>query len=229
MTAEVQAPPPAGPPAAGLSSRDAAVRREMVRRLDRAAAEERHWLLYTLLGWEHLLTCAASYYLVEVAHLQYPHRWPYAALWLLQLVAALATVWFVRGRPRREPSILEPVLVRVWAGFLVACIDVAALNSLAALPVFLYLPALATLSCFAFLTLSSLVSPRFLAAAWVMWVTSVLIACLPRYGFLLYGGGWLLVLQTLGVIFWRRRRRFFGVRPAADQPACLVRGTAAQP
>jgi hypothetical protein len=62
-----------------------------------------------------------------------------------------------------------------------------------------------------------------------MWVTSLLIARFPGYGFLLYGGSWLLVLQALGFICWRRRRRFCRVRPAADQPSCLVRGTAAQP
>jgi hypothetical protein len=179
----------------------------MVRRLNRAAIEERHGLLCTLLGWEHLLACVASHYLVEVVHLQYPHRWPYAVLWLLQLVVALATVWLMRGRARHEQSSLESVVLRVWVGFLVACIDVAALNSIAGLPVFLFLPALATLSSFAFFALASLVSPRFVAAGLVMWVTGLLIARFPAYGFLLYGGGWLLVLQALGVIFRRQGSR----------------------
>ncbi len=198
---------PETPSTAGLPSPYATLHREMARRLSRAAVEERHGLLYTLLAWEHLLTCVASYYLVEVVRLQYPHRWPYALLWLLQLVVALATVWLVRGRARREVSRLEAVILRVWLGFLVACIDVAALNSIAGLPVFLFLPALATLSSFAFFTLGSLVSPRFVAAGLVMWVTGLLIARFPAYGFLFYGGAWLLVLQSLGVVFRRQGRR----------------------
>jgi hypothetical protein len=33
----------------------------------------------------------------------------------------------------------------------------------------------------------------------------------PAYGFLLYGGGWFVVLQTLGMIFYRRRARWLTI------------------
>jgi hypothetical protein len=191
-----------------LKDRHARLQREMICQLERSMALENHWLIYTLLGWEHLVTCALSFYLVEVAKLQYPFRWPYALVWFLQILAALVTVQLVRGRPRIEESPLKPIVNRVWGIFLLLCCNVAVLNVVAELPVFTFLPVLATLSSFAFLVLSSILSRRFIAAALAMFVAGTLMARFPAYGFLIYGAGWLVVLQSLGVIFYRRRRRW---------------------
>jgi hypothetical protein len=48
-----------------------------------------------------------------------------------------------------------------------------------------------------------ILSVRLIVAALVMFVTGRLMAWFPQIGFLLYGAGWLLVLQTLGVLFFR--------------------------
>jgi hypothetical protein len=81
--------------------------------------------------------------------------------------------------------------------------------------VFVFLPVLATLSSFAFLTLASFLSRRFALAALVMFVSGSLIARFPAYGFLIYGSAWLVVLQALGVVFFLKRRRWL---PAASAP-----------
>ena len=193
---------------ADLQTRYAALRRDMLEHLGQAVAAENQWLMFMLLGWEHLATCAASYYLVEVERLQYPHRWPYAVLWLVQTAVALGTVLLFRGRQRIEPSPLQRLIQRVGLVFLALCCDVAVLNAVAGLPVFVFLPVLATLSSFAFLALGMLVSGRFLLAALAMFITGSLMARYPAYGFLLYGGSWLLILQTLSVILLVKRRRW---------------------
>ena len=203
-----RAPPLVARRASDIGARYAALHREMVEQVERAAAMESHWLLYTLLGWEHALTCAVSYYLVEVARLGEPHRWVYGALWLGQLGVALATIRLVRGRSAIAEAPLRRIINRVGGIFLLLCGNVAMLNATAGLPVFVFLPVLATLSSFAFLVLACLISRRFLLCALGMFAAGALMARFPAYGFLIYGGGWLAVLQTVAFVLWRKRNRW---------------------
>lgn len=194
------------PDTADLKTRYAALHREMVEQFERTAAVENHWLMYTLLGWEHLVTCSICYYFVQVMGLQ--ARWPYVVLWLAQIFVAIGTVKLVTGRPRVEESPLEPINKRIWLMFLFLCINVAVLNVLADQPIFRFLPALAVLSSFGFTAMTTLFSRRFAVAGLTMFGTGILIARFPEYGFLIYGAGWLVVLQTLAVIFFRKRKRW---------------------
>jgi hypothetical protein len=105
-------------PASDLKARYAALRREMVEQMERTIAVENHWLIYTLLAWENLIACGISFYFLEGVGLQYPHRWPYAVLWLSQILIAFLTIKLIRGRPRIEESPLKPIINRVWGVFL---------------------------------------------------------------------------------------------------------------
>jgi hypothetical protein len=218
---------PTGPDAAAsLAARSAALHREMIDQYERFLAAGNHWALYAFLGVEHLGTCTGSYYLQSVLGVQSP--WPYFFLWLGQTAVAVTAVTVADARAGVAKSPLSRYVVGTWTAFLLLCWGVAALNVLAGHPVFLFLPMLATLSSFAFLVLSSFLSRRFVIAALVMCATGGLIAHFPAYGFLLYGAGWLLVLEGLAIIFLRKRRRWLPApRPeAAAGPA--PNGTAAR-
>jgi hypothetical protein len=84
---------------------------------------------------------------------------------------------------------------------------VVALNLAAGLPLLVFLPVLATLSSFALSLLTALVSRRFLPAVLLMIATSVAIARLPQYGFLIYGVSWLVILQGLAIVLLRRQKQ----------------------
>jgi hypothetical protein len=191
---------------ADLEGRHAALHDEMLAQYERYVAVGDHWALYTFLGWEHLAACAGSYYLLAVERVRSP--WPYALLWLVQVAVALSAITWTRVRTRAAKSPLQRHVDRTWLVFLLLCWNVATLNVLAGQPVFAFLPVLATLSSFAFLVLTSFLSRRFLAAALTLCATGGLIARFPTYGFLLYGAGWLVVLQALGVVFFRKRDRW---------------------
>jgi hypothetical protein len=201
-----------------LSVRYAALHEEVVAQYERHEAVGSRWALYTFLAWEHLAACTASYWLAEVAGVRSP--WPFGLLWVVQLAVALGAVTLARARTRADKSPLQRHVARTWTIFLLLCWNVALLNVLAGQPVFVFLPVLATLSSFAFLVLASFLSLRFVAAALVLCVTGGLIARFPAYGFLLYGAGWLVVLQGLGVVFYRKRRRWLSgaTLPAAPLP-----------
>ena len=216
---------PTGPDAAAsLAARSAALHREMIEQYERFLAAGNHWVLYAFLGVEHLCTCAGSYYLQSVLGVQSP--WPYFFLWLAQVAVALTAVTLADARTRVAKSPLDRQVCGTWTAFLLLCWGVAALNVLAGHPVFLFLPILATLSSFAFLVLSSFLSRRFVIAALVMCATGGLIARFPAHGFLLYGAGWLLVLEGLAVVFFRKRKRWRPAPRLGLGPERALNGTA---
>src|SRR5262249_16797997 len=153
---------PAAPPRPlSLKERYARLHREMVEQLEYTVARENHWRVYLVLGWEHLAACAATHYLVEVEGLQYPYRWPYLVVGGAGLVRAGLTSRGLRppGAGGRPPLAWHST--RTWAVFFLLCGNVVALNMFAGLPVFVFLPVLATLSSFAFSVLVGLVSRKF--------------------------------------------------------------------
>ena len=198
-----------------LRSRYESLHREMVEQFERTAAVENHWLIYTLLGWEHLVTCGISHYLLRVRELQGP-RWMYVVVWLVQILAVLATVRFISGRSRTDESPIEPINKRIWTMFIFLCINVAVLNVVTGQPIFVFMPALATLSAFGFTFLTSLISRRFMAAGFTMFATGILMAKFPSHEFLIYGLGWFVVLETLSVILWRRRKGWLQLANASS-------------
>ncbi len=189
-----------------LQTRYAHLHREMVHRLEQTALRDNYGLLLSLVGWEHLAACAVSHYFVEVMQLQRPYRWPYLVVWLAWAVMALATVQRFRGGAPGGKSPLLPISDRIWAMFFLLCADVVILNITVGLPVFVFLPVLATLASFALAMMTILISRRFLAAIVVMFTTGMACARFPACGFLIYGVGWLVILQTMGIILWCKRR-----------------------
>jgi hypothetical protein len=107
-----------------------------------------------------------------------------------------------------EESPLEPPIKRIWTVFIFLCINIAVLNVVSGQPIFVFMPALATLSSFAFTFLTAIISPRFTLAGLTMFVTGILMAKFRAYEFVIYGVGWLIVLETMSVIFWLKRDRW---------------------
>jgi hypothetical protein len=207
MITTCETPSDLTPDAEDLQSRQTVLQREMVQRLGRTAALENHWLIYTLLGWEHLIACAVTYYLAEIVGVQRPFRQPYLVVWMYWAAAAWLTVHFVRRPARGEKNPLTAPIRRTWLMFFLLVGNVVGINLALRLPILVFLPVLATLGSFAFSIMTALVSRRFLPAGLLMFITSILIAQFPIYGFLIYGVSWLAVLQTLGIILWRSKRR----------------------
>jgi hypothetical protein len=199
-----------------LPARYAAIHHAAVGQLRRTVALENHWLIYVLLGWEHLAACAATHYLVAVLELQRPYRWPYLVVWAAWVLVAGLTVWLVRRPCPGEPSPLAAKLRRVWLVYFLLCGNVVGLNVTAGLPVFVFLPVLHTLGTFAFSLMTVLLSARFLSASLFLFVTGFLSARFPEYGFLIYGISWLVLLETLGLVLQRDRQAL--VRKSAALP-----------
>jgi hypothetical protein len=220
MTAMLQAEPSDSPNILqfplSLQARYQPLQRAMIDQLERTAALENHWLIFSLLGWENLLACGASYYLLEIARQSPYTRWPFVLIWSAQVVAALLTIKLISGIPRIEDSPLQAVVRRVGAVFILLCCNVAVLGTIAGFPVTTFLPILSTVSSFALLVLAIVISAKFIIAGLFMFVAGSLMAMFPQYAFLTYGVAWLVVLQSLGILFALKRRRWLNTIPARD-------------
>jgi hypothetical protein len=210
--------------AADLHPRYARLRREMTDQLERTAAAENHWLMYLLLAWQHLAACVASHFLAGGETGRPPSAWPWAALWMGQILVGVLTVRLITGKPRIEDSPLQPVVRILLAVFVLLCCNVALLTVMTGQGVFVFLPFLATLGSFLFLVLSLFLARRWMAAALAMFATGSLMARFPAWGFLIYGVSWLLLLHVVSAVLWRRRRHWLkdlqaspGVCPSAPR------------
>jgi hypothetical protein len=137
----------------------------------------------------------------------------YVIIWLVQILVTWATIHCIASRPRLNESPLEPLNKRIWTIFIFLCINVAVLNVVSGEPIFAFMPVLATLSSFAFSFVTTFISRRFMAAGLTMFVTGMLMARFRTYEFLIYGVGWLIVLETLSLTLWLRRGRWIDTTP----------------
>src|SRR5262249_47410453 len=103
-------------------------------------------------------------------------------------------------------------VLRIWVVYFLLCGNVVGLNVTAGLPVLVFLPVLHTLGTFAFSVMCVLVSAWFLPASFFLFMTGFLSARFPEYGFLIYGGSWLVVLETLGLVLHGDRQAIIVTR-----------------
>lgn len=186
-----------------LNARYLRLHGDMVDQLAQTAINENHGLVYTLVGWEHWIACAAANYLIEMMPVP---AWLHIVPWLVWSIVALLTFRLVRGRSLGACSPLATRITLMWFAFFLLAGSVVALNWLAGLPLFMVLPVLAILAAFAFGVLAILVSRRFLPAVLLMVAAGFAIALMPSVGFLLYGTAWLIILEALGHDLLRKRR-----------------------
>ena len=202
-----------------LQARHDALRHEMVDHARRTAALEGHWLFYTLLAWQFFAAYVLNFCCVYLWDVH--SRWVLMAIKVTQFAIAVAMYFAIVGRKRILRSPLERTNRDVWLIFILLCAYVEILNILANHDLYTLLPTLAALAAFAFAMLTRMFPRKFMLAGNFMIVVGVLMAVFDKYALLLYGGGWLVILQTLGVWFWRDRRNWLSdtVQTSATPPA----------
>jgi hypothetical protein len=189
-----------------LQARYDALRLEMVQQSQRTAALEGHWLFYTLLGWQFFAAYALNHCCVQLWDVQ--SRWVLLAIKVTQFGLAVVTYFAVVGRKRIERSPLERPSRGLWLIFILICAYVEILNILAGNQLYVLLPAFPALASLTFAVMTRLFSKKFMLAGNFMLVVGVLMVLLPTYALVLYGAGWLVILQALGLWFLRDRRRW---------------------
>jgi hypothetical protein len=191
-----------------LQARYEVIRGEAIERYQRSAVLENHGIFYTLLGWQFLATYVLTFACHQLWEVQ--SRWIYLAIKIAQFSIAVATYFAIVGRGAGERSPLERTNKGLWLVFIAVCVFIDLLNIIADNRLFTFLPTFAALTVFAFAVMTRLFSRKFMLAGNFMVPVGILMVVFPQYALLLYGGAWFVILQGLGLWFWRDRRRWLG-------------------
>jgi hypothetical protein len=177
---------------------------QLVADLERVALRDRWGRAFMAVGWVHLaffLTCQALYSLGDF------HDIYYLSLWALELVVNLWVFGRLAGRGWSRANPLVPILIRVWATFLILSFNVATLNTLTGWALDWFKPVWAVLSTFGFATTAYLTSLWFFVPAVQMYFTGLLMVRFPGLNYAIYGLSWWAAFQGIGWVLERRRSR----------------------
>jgi hypothetical protein len=189
-----------------LQARYDALRQEMIEQIRRTAALEGHWLFYTLLAWEFCGAYVLNHFCVYVWEVG--SRPLLMVIKIAQFAIAVAMYFAIVGRKRLPRTPFERWNRDLWLIFILLCAYVEILNILADHKLYTMLPAVPALAAFAFSMLTRMFSKKFMLAGNFFVIVGVLMVLFPEYALLIYGSGWLVVLQTVGVWYLRDRKRW---------------------
>lgn len=177
---------------------------ELVADLERVASRDRWGLALMGVGWVHLAFFGVCQALYSNGDRESSHFLP---LWALEFVANLWVIRRVAGPGWHRATPLAPVLVRVWATFLILSFNVASLNSLMGWHAEWFKAVWTTLSTFGFATTAYLVNLGYFVPAVQMYFTGLLMVRFPGWEYLIYGVSWWIALEAIGLILETRRAR----------------------
>lgn len=169
-----------------------------------ATARERRWgLALLILGWWHLASFLACYYLTAVV--DYHGSLGYLAIWLGEL-CGLGLIFRLCGGPRPATcpaTALELWVRRVRIAYFVLAFNLGSLNTLRGHAMYEFFPAIASLASFAFLMLSFVLDRRFYIATLAMFASGLLMAAFFQHAYLIFAVAWWGVLECIGLTLMR--------------------------
>jgi hypothetical protein len=185
-------------------------------------ARQRRWgLALLLVGWLHLATFGACYYLTIAR--DYHGAAGYLALWLSELCGMWLIFRLCGGRRQSAAMPLELFVRRVWIAYFFLVFNLGSLNTLRGHQMFEFFPASASLASFAFIMLTLVVNLQFFGAVVVMFAAGLLMAAHLHHAFLIFAIAWWLVLTGIGAKLGRHPRGGNGTsEPTPRDGACTV-------
>lgn len=156
---------------------------------------ERWWLIWVVAGLQILITNLITQWMIWRG---VESALPHALVWGAQVSVLALTIRLIHRRRGGQRSQRERFIWWIWSSFLAIAATVALMNTLLGLPIFFTAPVIPLLATFAWSMMTMAVHPAFAVAIAMFLVTSLLMAMLPAWQFIIYGACWFLTLETLG-------------------------------
>jgi serine/threonine protein kinase len=174
----------------------------MLRETHHAAVLENWGLLWMWHSLVLLLLCLMTNWF-KLEHFDRPE--PYLALWTVGLGAWASIFW--RLRRRSGPiTFVERQIAHVWAGSVISCTLLFVVEIILGLKVLTLSPVLALSSGTVFLVKAGILSGSFYLQAAALFLTSIVMACWPDYGLVVFGVVSGLCFFLPGLKYHRQRR-----------------------
>ena len=158
---------------------------------------DRWWLVWILMGLEIAFTNCLTQFLINrdcvrpILHF---------TIFTVQVLALAITILVVQRHLGGARSQRESFIWWIWTTFLLAASIAVLLNLLLELPLFALAAVLPLLAAVAFSTMAMVVDTHFIWAAELFALCSIAMAVFPSAQFYIYGGAWVITLESFGCL-----------------------------
>jgi len=127
----------------------------------------------------------------------------HGGVWTGQIVLLALTIKVVQRRGGGQRTDREGLLWTIWLAFLGFSCLLAALAATSGGDLFGAVVPIAVMASMSWAITAVAVHPAFWLGSALMSVAAIAMALLPEWRFMIYGGSWLLIFETLGLTFYR--------------------------
>jgi len=142
-------------------------------------------------------------------------RRPFIALWSATLIVNIGLIFLLKARRAGAKTFIETQIWSIWMSFIVAVMLTAVVNDLMGLKLLALGPVIGILSAFGFSMMGAVMGRRWYLGTLIFGGSSLLMAALPKYQYLLLGAVWC-VAQLIGGVWLevdKRKRDPNKIRP----------------
>ena len=142
----------------------------------------------------------------------YGVRWPFILLWSGTLVVNIGLIFLLKARRAGAKTFIENQIWSIWLSFILAVMATALVNDLLGLKLLMLGPVIAILAAFGFSMMGAIMGRRWYLGTLIFGGSSLLMAALPRYQYLILGGVWC-GAQLIGGVWLEIDKRRRGKTP----------------
>jgi len=168
----------------------------------------RWWLIWAAMGCLTLAAASASQWTTRILPGAIA---PHVAIWSAEIAVTLLTIRVLHRRSGGQRTAKERALWTIWLSFIVAASTLPLLERALELSPFKLLPAASLLATFCCVLTATLVHWSFFLGIAVFTASTIAMARMPTFSFLIYGIAWFCFLELLALVF--RPRSPIATRP----------------
>jgi hypothetical protein len=142
----------------------------------------------------------------------YQVRWPFIVLWSATLIINIGLILILKARRAGAKTFIENQIWSIWLSFIGAVMLTAVVNDLLGLKLLALGPVIGILSAFGFSMMGAIMGRRWYLGTLVFGGSSLLMAALPRWQYIILGAVWC-VAQLIGGVWLEVDKRKRGKTP----------------
>ena len=161
----------------------------------------------------HALTNGAAFSTTQILLWKgFQSRWPYILLWSLVVVCNIGLILLLKARRTGTKTFIENQIWSIWLSFIGAVMLTAVVNYLLGLKLLALGPVIGILSAFGFSMMGAIMGRRWYLGTIIFGLSSLAMAALPKYQYLILGAVWC-VAQLIGGVWLEVDKRKRGNSP----------------
>jgi hypothetical protein len=155
----------------------------------------------------HALTNGAAFSTTQILLWKgFQSRWPFILLWTMVVVCNIGLILLLKARRTGTKTFIENQIWSIWLSFIGAVMLTAVVNDLMGFRLLALGPVIGILSAFGFSMMGAIMGRRWYLGTAIFGLSSLAMAALPKFQYLILGGIWC-VAQMIGGVWLELDKR----------------------